>query len=117
MRSNISESVNISLLLDTYGELLTDRQKQICAMFHEEDYSLGEIASELGITRQGVRAVLQKSETLLRGYESRLRLAGREEERLKKADALRERVEALEAGNLLSHETAAELISGIGDLL
>lgn len=74
MRSNLSESAAVSLLLDVYGQLLTERQRQICVYFHNDDLSLGEIAEDCGITRQGVRAVLTKSETLLRSYENGLGL-------------------------------------------
>ena len=50
----MEERMTISLLLDFYGSLLTDRQRECYALHHEDDMSLGEIAEELSISRQAV---------------------------------------------------------------
>ena len=43
-----------SLLYDFYGQLLSKRQQEVMALYHEENYSLSEIAEEFGISRQAV---------------------------------------------------------------
>ncbi len=43
-----------SLLLDFYGELLTDKQRECCELHFNEDLSLAEIAEQCGVSRQGV---------------------------------------------------------------
>ena len=43
------------LLFDFYGEMLTDKQKEMFDLYYNEDLSLAEISEHVGITRQGVR--------------------------------------------------------------
>ena len=66
--------VEQTLLYDFYGELLTDNQKEIYEQFILEDLSLGEIAKERGISRQGVHDTIRRCEKTLEGYEEKLSL-------------------------------------------
>ena len=59
------EMRRMALLLDFYGGLLTERQREICEYYYNEDLSHTEIAANTGITRQGVRDGLHKAETIL----------------------------------------------------
>ncbi|MBR5804522.1 MAG: hypothetical protein IKY03_00095 [Clostridia bacterium] len=63
-----------SELLDQYGGLLTDHQREIACQYVYEDFSLFEISERTGISRQGVRDCLNKAEKTLRHYESVLGL-------------------------------------------
>ncbi len=63
------DTIDLVLLYDYYGDLLTDRQKECFELRHYQDLSLGEIASELGISRQGVHDNLNRTEALLRNME------------------------------------------------
>ena len=58
-----------SMLYDFYGELLTEHQKEIYEDFILNDYSLGEIAQERGISRQGVHDMVKRCDRILIGYE------------------------------------------------
>lgn len=69
--------VELGLLYDFYGELLTDHQQKIYEAAVFEDMSLGEIAEEAGISRQGVHDLLKRCDKQLLGYESKLHLAQR----------------------------------------
>lgn len=71
------KNLNISLLLDFYGDVLTDRQNGMLNMYYNEDCSLAEIADSFSISRQGVRSVLKKGETVLIDMENKLQLASR----------------------------------------
>lgn len=62
----------ISALLDTYGALLSDRQRDVLDLYYNGDLSLAEIAEDTGITRQGVRDALKKGEAELMAYEEKL---------------------------------------------
>ena len=63
-----------ALLYDFYGELLNDHQKAIYEQVVIEDLSLGEIAKDLGISRQGVHDLVRRCDKTLAGYEEKLHL-------------------------------------------
>jgi predicted DNA-binding protein YlxM (UPF0122 family) len=67
----------ISLLLDFYGNLLTEKQRLIMSYHFEEDMSLGEISEELQTSRQAVHDIIKRSEKILRNYEKELGLIQR----------------------------------------
>lgn len=66
--------VEQGLLYDFYGELLTEHQRQIYEDAVFNDMSLGEIAQEHGISRQGVHDLIRRCDKILSGYESKLHL-------------------------------------------
>ena len=59
-----------NVLFDIYGQLLTKRQREICSLYYEEDFSYSEIAEELSISRAAVQDSLKKSLTQLQKYEN-----------------------------------------------
>ncbi|MGN1048737.1 MAG: YlxM family DNA-binding protein [Eubacteriales bacterium] len=71
------KNLNIGYLLDFYGELLTDRKREVLDYYYNDDLSLSEIAEEIGISRQGVRDIIKKAEEELLFFEEKLHLAGR----------------------------------------
>jgi predicted DNA-binding protein YlxM (UPF0122 family) len=76
-------SARMSLLFDYYGKLISERQQTVFGLYHEDNYSLGEIARELGISKQGVHDALKKAEAALNRYEAELELAAKQEAYLK----------------------------------
>ena len=70
----IDDITKQSLLYDFYGALLTERQRQVMELYHEENLSLAEIADEFGISRQGVHDALKNAEKSLGAYEEKLGL-------------------------------------------
>jgi hypothetical protein len=66
--------VEQTLLYDFYGELLTERQKQVYESVVLEDYSLSEVAEDLGISRQGVHDMIKRCNKTLEEYEDKLHL-------------------------------------------
>lgn len=73
----MTKNLTMSMLLDFYGQLLTDKQRDTVEMYYNEDLSLAEIAAETGISRQGVRDSIKRGEKLLSEYEEKLGLAQR----------------------------------------
>ncbi|MBO5037589.1 MAG: DNA-binding protein [Clostridia bacterium] len=72
--SSEEERVKIGLLLDLYGNILTEKQKQTMDLYFQQDYSLSEISEQLSITRQAVRDSLLRAETTLFDTDARLDL-------------------------------------------
>ncbi|QXM05895.1 YlxM family DNA-binding protein [Crassaminicella indica] len=66
--------VQMSLLYDFYGQLLTKKQQQVLGLYYNDDLSLGEIAEQLGVSRQAVYDTIKRSEKLLFEYEKKLKL-------------------------------------------
>ena len=71
-------ALEMTLLLDYYGELLTEKQKTCFDLYYNQDLSLGEIAEEAGISRQGVHDSLARAEAILLDYEQKLGCVARE---------------------------------------
>jgi len=68
----MEEKVEISMLCDLYGKLLTEKQLAFLEDYYNNDLSLSEIAENNNITRQAVRDTIQKSVKKLRDYEEKL---------------------------------------------
>lgn len=71
------KDLEIGLLLDFYGELLSDSRREAAELYYNEDLSLAEIAEGVGITRQGVRDSITKAKAQLTEYEKKLGLAAK----------------------------------------
>ena len=72
------DALEMTLLFDYYGDLLTERQKLCFDMRHNQDLTLGEIAEELNISRQGVHDNLSRAEALLRNMEEKTGIVRRD---------------------------------------
>ena len=72
-----NQAYRMTLLFDFYGDVLTDRQKEFYDLYYNEDLSLAEIAENYGITRQGVRDVIVRAETILTDLEEKTGLIRR----------------------------------------
>ena len=112
----------VSMLLDFYGQLLTARQYEILDLYYNNDYSLAEIAEELGISRQGVHDSIRKGRAALEAYEARLGLVERfreQEESMRKALACLNRVEreVPQAAENKSFQEAVKVLGKVMDSL
>jgi predicted DNA-binding protein YlxM (UPF0122 family) len=65
------DTLEMTLLFDYYGDLLTPRQQMCFDLRHNQDLSLAEIAEELNVSRQGVHDNLSRAEALLRNMEEK----------------------------------------------
>lgn len=65
------DALEMTLLYDYYGELLTERQKTCFDLYYNQDLSLAEIAQELEVSRQGVYDNLSRAEATLRNMEEK----------------------------------------------
>ena len=93
--SEIDNMAFESLLYDFYGALLTDKQREVMELYHEENYSIVEIADELGVTKQAIHENLRKSEKILRSYEEKLGLMKSLLETRELIEAIDKKIDAL----------------------
>ena len=94
-----------TMLYDFYGELLTEHQRQIYEDAVYNDLSLGEIAREQGISRQGVHDLVRRCDRILQGYEDKLHLV----ERFARAKGMVEEIRELAFGASDKAEMQADL--------
>lgn len=82
------KDLKIGLLLDFYGDVLSERKRTVLDYYYNDDLSLSEIAEELGVSRQAVRELIGKASDELRFLEEKLGLAARFRETQKRAERL-----------------------------
>ena len=73
----MEKNIEVSLLLDFYGELLKPGVRQTIDLYYNDDLSLAEVADRCGITRQGVRDSVKRGEAQLFDFEKKLGLMRR----------------------------------------
>ena len=96
----------ISLLLDFYGQLLTDRQYEIMDLHYNNDFTLTEIAEQLGISRQGVYDNEKRGRALLNEYESKLGLLSKFCHQKEKAEIVQKYLKNINSAELSKHNKA-----------
>lgn len=91
----IEDIYELSLLYDFYGALLKEQKREIFEDYVLNDLSLGEIAKERGISRQGVHDSIKRCSRELFEYEERLGL-------IQKFNRIKEKIEEI-------HQAASKL--------
>ena len=112
----LEKSVEIGTLYAFYGGLLTQRQQDALRLHYEEDLSLGEIADELGVSRQNVHELITRSAQKLRKYEEALggmQRAAQTARELRKASELLESLSGLSEMDKSRLQEARMLISRV----
>ena len=90
----MEEKVEISILLEIYGKLLTEKQYQFMNDYYNNDLSLSEIAENESITRQAVMRIIQKSKNKLKEYEQKLKIMKKHEEIKKNIEILKKDIKS-----------------------
>jgi uncharacterized protein len=101
----------ISLLLDFYGQLLTTKQYEMLDLHYNNDYSLGEIAEQLNISRQGVYDNIKRAKASLFNFELKLGLVSKFAEQKKLAQEILKDIKLIAKVKLNGNEI--ELVSRI----
>ena len=106
-----------SMLLDFYGELLTDKQRECFDLHYNEDLSLSEIADQLGISRQGGWDNIRRAEASMKEIEEKTGLIRRFEGTRRMLEAIHKQAEQI--GELTegeAHELAGEALHDLKEL-
>ncbi len=76
----MAKDLSVAVLMDFYGDILTPKQRDVMEMYYDQDLSLGEIAENTGITRQGVLDSIHRGEIQMQEMEKKLHLYARYQE-------------------------------------
>ena len=76
----MAKDLRISVLLDYYGAMLTEKQRTLVDLYYNQDFSLSEIAESEGMTRQGARDGIKRAESALCDLEEKLGIVCKAEE-------------------------------------
>ena len=76
---NIEKTERINNLLDIYGNILTDKQKEVMEMYFQYDLSLNEISLNLNVSRNAVYDLIKRTTSLLEKYENKLNFLAKKE--------------------------------------
>lgn len=103
----MAKNLDVIMLLDIYGEMLTQKQRDFLEYYYNDDLSLSEIAENEGITRQGVRDSIKRAEAQLYSMEKKLGHCRRFNEMKKNVDeitALAEKINQINLKSVLSRD-------------
>lgn len=79
----LEKTTRMNFLYDFYQSLLTPKQQSYMSLYYLDDFSLGEIAEEYGVSRQAVYDNIKRTEAMLEEYEEKLLLFQKFQERSK----------------------------------
>lgn len=95
----MAKNLEVSMLYDFYGAVLTEKQRDVIELYYDEDLSLAEIAQNEGITRQGVRDAIKRAEQQMFEMEEQLGLVKRFHRIKKQLEDVSEAAQRIQACN------------------
>ncbi|MEG1996377.1 MAG: sigma factor-like helix-turn-helix DNA-binding protein [Oscillospiraceae bacterium] len=95
----MDKNLDVAILLDFYGEMLTQKQRNVIDLYYNQDLSLSEIAQHEQITRQGVRDSIKRGEVLLFEMEQKLQMLKLHKKTLAVITKIRYSIERIEKEN------------------
>ncbi|MFZ2539811.1 MAG: YlxM family DNA-binding protein [Oscillospiraceae bacterium] len=103
----MAKNLSVAVLLDFYGEMLTDKQRDVIDLYYNQDLSLSEIAEHQGITRQGVRDSIKRGEVFLFELEDKLKMFESYIDTQKTIQGIKYVIERVEKENKVYHYSNA----------
>lgn len=113
----MAKDLQISFLLDFYGDMLTEKQREMITLYYNDDLSLAEIAEDQGITRQGVRDAIKHGEATLTDLEEKLGNARRHQAMREDLDRLTQLVMEIRCDNSGQFNPVARITRDTAEML
>lgn len=115
----MGKNLDVAVLLDFYGGMLTDKQRDAIDLYYNQDLSLSEIAEHENITRQGVRDSIKRGEVFLFELEDKLQMFDTYIETMKAMQSIQYVAERIEKENDTYHYSHAikENLDQIGSII
>ena len=113
----VAKNLEISFLLDFYGDVLTERQREVMEQYYNDDLSLAEIADNFGITRQGVRDSIKRGEGIILDLEQKVGFAARYRAVQQGVAQLESLVRSIRFANSNSYSPSAEIERDVDQML
>ena len=111
------DALEMALLFDTYGGMLTDKQRECFDMRYNQDLSLGEIAEMMEVSRQAVNDNLKKTEALLRRMEENIGSVKRDMMIRRAVQELLDAATVLDASSDPTAQTVKQRITAVAHIL
>ena len=118
-RTMDNDTLLMTMLFDFYGDMLTKKQYEYFDLYHNEDYSLSEIAEKVGISRQGVHDIINRAEKSLAEIERKTGVVRRwldTREELAKAEELARELLASLSDKERSADLAYRLLGALEEM-
>jgi predicted DNA-binding protein YlxM (UPF0122 family) len=113
--SNTKKMIDDTVLLDFYGELLTDKQKTIMEYYYNDDYTLTEISEILNISRQAIYDTVKRTNELLNVYENKLHLASDYYDKENKIDIIEEELKQIK--ETIAYDNVKNILNYVDNLI
>ena len=107
----MDKKVEVSILIEIYGNILTNKQLDILDNYYNMDLSLSEIAQNNEITRQAVRDIIKKGERKLFEFEEKLQIMKKMQKQEKQISSILSELTQIEAK--FTDEQIAEILEHI----
>ena len=117
MGCTVAKNLEISFLLDFYGDVLTERQREVMEQYYNDDLSLAEIADNFGITRQGVRDSIKRGEGIILDLEQKVGFAARSRAVQQGVAQLESLARSIRFANSNSYSPSAEIERDVDQML
>ena len=117
MGCTVAKNLEISFLLDFYGDVLTERQREVMEQYYNDDLSLAEIADTFGITRQGVRDSIKRGEGIILDLEQKVGFAARYRAVQQGVAQLESLARSIRFANSNSYSPSAEIERDVDQML
>ena len=113
----MAKNLDVIMLLDTYGELLTQKQQDFISYYYDDDLSLAEIAENEGITRQGVRDSIKRGESVLLELEDQVGFADKYRSLMDGIDKIKTLAQNIAFYNSASYTTNDDIGKSATDIM